>query len=763
MNCLRLSLIHICKYYLPKTENGEVVRVDHGFALPDKTKDTVSMNAQVNGSTEGANSYKVASGGVAMQRLVGWTELTAKEGDSILSGTQSFPMAVQVRNADNGEIFAPSFRMWLEGNEENYGPETASPEGLLLPAKPDEDNVVDINDPENVQYQVRVSAGTNFNVQLKKNTDMSYKNWFDFSSGLAVAEPARTELERLAKLEENRGKSNPAEFTDSGKALSAEKKDEYANYRYGRITCYGITLQLYNDTDNKNDLETKGFRGLSLPVGDITFDLNFSSTVTAGGTTLSSDEYTAILWDYNENIPANTSYSDTYKDPGRGTLITPKDGLGNGGRNLYWDGETRSPYAKGGAPSNYMVYHGGCYYGGNWALVDENGQTANALNKIYQIANPKVVTGSGAGTTYHFSVSDYDFDFDDQYFPTQDAGNSGKVPGYDTYARCFSAGCIQVLSVFPRVQKVSEAEIFLNTTVSNLELETRAGQKLEPKAGDDTKIQHEVNKNDNTRSDQIVLYAPGNLTKGNSFNGLYKGNPPKTTTDGFLGTEYWTTSYDCSAFAGDDIWIISYGMMASGSDYRTRSMNLLQLFDSRALSIRGEPTVYQSWDEKFDKKGTAAFLYAADPDHPEGYDTNKDGILAYMNSVREEDLVYSTATPDADGFITVNGKRLKCVGVLMELRNCDLLGGKYQYMRIPVKVNGDDQGLVGNTVATVNTFRVWSEDLGDITWANGQWNGTKNVLDGFPKPTNTYDSDSYSGELANSQKSSPPYYVKTEY
>ena len=46
-----------------------------------------------------------------------------------------------------------------------------------------------------VQYQVRVSAGTNFNVQLKKNTDMSYKNWFDFSSGLAVAEPARTELE----------------------------------------------------------------------------------------------------------------------------------------------------------------------------------------------------------------------------------------------------------------------------------------------------------------------------------------------------------------------------------------------------------------------------------------------------------------------------------------------------------------------------------------------------------------------------------------
>lgn len=762
-----MVMAHDGKYYLPrKDDNGAVVRDKHGFAQADTAQAPVSMNAQVSGSTEGANSYKVTSGGVAMQRLVGWTELRANEGESILSGTQSFPMAVEVRNADNGETFAPAFKMWLEGNEENYGVETASPDGGLEPAQPDTDNVVDISKPESAQYQVTVSAGTNFNVQLKKNTDMSYKNWFNFSTGQAVTEPTRTELERLANLAENRGKSDPAKFTDSGNALSAEKQAEYANYRYGRITCYGITLQLYNDTENKDDLEAKGLRGLSLPVGDITFDLNFSSTVTAGDSTISSNEYTAILWDYNENIPANDSYSYTYKDPGRGKLITPKDGLGNGGRNLYWDGEARSPYAKGGGPSNYMVYHGGCYYGGDWDLVDENGSKAD----INTIANPSIVTGSGGGTTYHFSVSDYDFDFDNQHFPIRDAGNSNKIPGYDTYARCFSAGCVQVLSVFPRVQQVSEAEIFLDTTVSNLQLKTRAGQELEPEAGDASKINHEVNKDDNTCSDQIVLYAPGNLTKGNAFNGKYNGNPPKTTSEGFLGTEYWTTSYDCSTFAGDDIWIISYGMMASGGDYRMRSMNLLQLFDSRALSIRGEPTVCQSWDEKFDKPGTATFLYAADPDYKDGYDTNhkdKDGkydVLAYMNSVREEDLRYYTSLEalKADGYT--------CVGVLMELRNCDLLGGKYQYMRVPVKVNGDNQGLVGNTVATVNTFRVWSWDLVDkdgeaITWAKGEWNDTekKNVLKGFPKPTNTYDSDSYSGELANSRKSSPPYYVKTEY
>ena len=400
---------HDSKYYLPKMENGVVVRDEHGFAQADHAQPTVSMNAQLNGSKSGADSYKVSNGGVAMQRLVGWTKLRAKEGESILNATQTFTTAVEVRNADNGEIFAPAFKMWLEGNEENYGKETLSQGGWLEPAQPDTGNVVDVSAPENKQYEVTVSAGTNFNVQLKKNDDMSYKNWFDFSTGQAVAEPARAELERLANLPENHGKSNPAEFTEDGSALSDEKKAEYANYRYGRLTCYGITLQLYNDTKDKANLANKNIRGMSLPVGNITFDLNFGSTAKSGDETIGSDAYTPILWDYNENVPAHESYTNKYVDPGRGTVTTPGNGKGNGGRNLYWDGEPRSPYAKGGAPSNYLQPHNGCYYGGEWALVDER---SGPINDINQVAHPTVVTGDGRNTTYHFSISDYDFDFD---------------------------------------------------------------------------------------------------------------------------------------------------------------------------------------------------------------------------------------------------------------------------------------------------------------------------------------------------------------
>jgi len=764
-----IVMSHDGKFYRPKAnENGEVVYDSNGFAeYVAKPEYQVFLNGRVSGSTNGRESYKVTNGGVVKQRLVGCAKVSDKE--NILASTKDFTAAVEVRNADHGEVFTPTFKMWLEGNENNYGKETRIENSdKMLPAEVCTGNEITAD-------KVTVSAGTNFNAQLKKNNDMSYKNWFDFSKGDVVDSKTREELTKLANLEKNHGKSNPAEFVDeNGNELSNELKSQYANYRYGRITCYGIALQLYNDTDNKPDenRKSKGLKGLSLPVGDITFDLNFYSEALSNGSSVddANKEYTAILWDYNENTPANQKHNYTYNDPGRGEFETPGDGKGNGGRKIYWDGEDRSAYAKGAAPSNYIAYHKGCYYGGDWKLVKGN----NSSNKvdIKTVASPQLVKGTGAGTTYHFSVSDYDFDFDDHHFPTQDAGNSGDVTEYKDYARSFSAGCVQVLSVFPMVQKVSHADLFLNTKVSNLKVTTRAGQTLEQKEGDVTGYDHEVNKKDNTQRDQIVLYAPGNLTKGSAFNGKKaNGSEPNSTNEGYLGTDYWTTAYDCSTFAGDNIWIISYGMMASGSDYRMKSMNLLQLFDSKALSVRDEPDVQWNFVEKYgDKKGTATFLYALDPKYLEGYDSNNKKIMEHMNQVREEDLVYTTTMPDSDGMIEVNGMTGKCIGVLMEIRNCDLRGGLYQYMRIPIKVNGDKPELVGKTVATVNTFRMWSYNLTNgnqpITWENGIWDDDKeqNTLENYKVPETGIDNDNhFCGQVVNGVNSSPPNYVKTEY
>lgn len=212
--------------------------------------------------------------------------------------------------------------------------------------------------------------------------------------------------------------------------------------------------------------------------------------------------------------------------------------------------------------------------------------------------------------------------------------------------------------------------------------------------------------------------------------------------------------------------------MASGSDYHTRAMNLLQLFDSRALSIRTDDgddkvTVFQEFGTT-EARGNVTFLYAMDPDYLQGYDTNEEGILAYMNSVREEDLVYSPNKPDAKGNITVGNMEGKCIGVLMEIRDCDLQGGKYQYLRIPVKVNGDDKELVTSTVATVNALRVWTgegdmkKDNGSpISWAEGKWDEAtgKNTLDDYEFEVD-FGTERPCYELANTGNLT---YVKTEY
>jgi len=359
-----------------------------------------------------------------------------------------------------------------------------------------------------------------------------------------------------------------------------------------------------------------------------------------------------------------------------------------------------------------------------------------------------------------------------------------------------------VLTIFPAVEDGTK-DIELDVTASNLHLKTRAGQELKPIDNAETGYEHEVNQEDNVKKDKITRYSPGSLTKGNSFNGVVvdstTGDPknhPNSTTESYLGTSYWETSYDCSAFAGDKIWIVSYGMQSAGSDEHTTAMNLLQLFDSRALRIghgvednslnsktyEDEPRLYQDVrkgqtpEQEEAEKGTHTFLYAGDPDYPDGYDTNEPDVLAHMNSVKEEDLVYSRDLPDKDGNITVDGKKLKCIGVLLELRNSNLLSGKYQYMRIPVTVNAEDVDLVGKTIATVNMVRVWTEkgamidrEGKPVTWANGKWDGQKNNLyiDGELyefKPNG--EEGKWCGEITNDRSvdgKQDLFYVKTEY
>lgn len=708
---------------------GEVVltrRPDGNYY--DNQDKKVDLNAYVSDSRQATDSYKT---NITKQVLTGHYELKADgTTNNVLAGDKTFSAGVRLYNADNGKQIAPSFRFWLDENEENYSKEEEKPENKV-------DNTL-------TAEAVTVSAGAKFNLQLKKNVDMTYKSWFDFSTGEAPDTETIRRLNALAYLEANRGKANPADYVDAeGNSLPDDEKEKYANIRYGRMSAYGISLQLYNE------LSDGGMKGFSLPAGDISFNLNFISKALSNGTVIDEENFTPILWDYKENINAY-HYTGSYAD--RGQVVIEENENGKADRRVLWNYEERSPYAKGAGPSNYRFYHNGCYYGGDWGIDN--------------VGYPSTVTGDGSGKVYRVTVRDFDFDFDQWVFPSQDAGNGGEISLYTSKAYCFSAGFFQVLSVMPRYLKDPVIDLELESQVKDLTLTTRDGQSHDFDGTED-----EGDRKDNIFRDKLDLYAPGGLTKGSSFNAWKdkNGHEPENVSEAYLGTEYWTTSYDCSTFAGDKIWLMSYGMMMAKTDYRTRAMNLLQLFDSRALRIDSdrEIRVFQNLSP-IDVGGTAEFLYAADPDYPNGYDTNSEGILEYMNGVREEDLKYYTSL----GALQEDG--YTCVGVLMEMRGCNIGGGKYQYLRIPLCVNGDDEDLVNKTVATVNAVRVWTDendlknDAGDgyVSWKDGVWNVEtgKNTLKGYTPPKGfDEETGSYSPELANRPSGSPNYYVKTEY
>lgn len=721
-------------------------------------KNSASLNVILSHSTNGENSY--TSRAVA-QRLVGYANMTAgstSADKNILAAQETLSAAVKVLNAKNGTSFQPSFRAWLEGNETNYGSESGDGNSVQLSP------IVTAN--EVTSEKITVSATAKFNLELMKNKNVTYRGWFDSAKGVEVTENGREEytvagqtvtsaqlyklLEALAVLEENAGKANPEEFTDlagactsslSGLPLSAYA-EVFSHIRYGRMTGYGLTLQVYNSATNSDDTAAKRFRGTTLPQGDISFALNLSASIKNVDPSSAVDEtqYYAQLWEYSENENVKANYSYTYDDPHIGHVSITGTNKGNQGRNMYWSGLDSTCYAAWSATYNGLyvthdtVYSN--YYGGTWEL------------------------NHNAASGYSFTVGNYDFNFTSMglVFPTIKAGNADATTGYNDYIGCFSSGQIQVLNVFPRRQT---ATVNMSTTVTarDLTLNTIDGTTFRPLDGDTAGYAQETNTKDNQVNDNIPLYAPGGMTKANAFCTRVffdtQGAANLSNKNYFLGSDFWNSGYDCSAFAGQDITLVGAARIDAG-DYAIRSMNLLQLFDTKALSVDEAYTPYAVSGVNNAVTGSTTILYAADPDHPDGYNTNDKAVMEYMSTVREEDLIYYKNLAD------LRKAGYTCVGVLAELRGWTIYGegGYNTVLKIPMKVS-EDGAYVSKTVGTVNTVRIWTnpEDMDGISWADGHYDTStgKNSVDGYVA-VNSGSIDHYSGQVANSSA-----YAKTEY
>ena len=225
-----------------------------------------------------------------MQILTGKRFLQNNSEDNAIPGEGTLSVGIKVQAAPNGTKIQPEFKLYMEGNNVS--------EAQIIKSE-----------------EITVSAAPKYNVQLRRNSYVNYRGYYDPSTGTG----------------------------------SLEKND---NSIHGRMQGYAITIQLYNDS------ASKGLKGIEIPQGNIEFDITFKEETSLDGSSdlTFTEGYTPYFWDYNENTGRQTGFAE---------------------RIMYWRGDPRSytgnlisPYGGG----NRTVTHNKCYYGGDWDIsqIDVN-------------------------------------------------------------------------------------------------------------------------------------------------------------------------------------------------------------------------------------------------------------------------------------------------------------------------------------------------------------------------------------------------------
>ncbi|MDI9471239.1 MAG: hypothetical protein QM296_13720 [Bacillota bacterium] len=349
---------------------------------------------------EGYYHYEVREvDGVMSQVITGKRFLApVAPNPAAIPGAGTLNAVMRVLNADNNAQLKPVFRAWLDHNHTDGE----------CPVHSREEVKSFVADPVTVTSELRM------NVQLK-SVPLGYANGldtFNFTTGNELAL--------------NRDKGNV----------------------YGRLTAFGVTLQVYNPDPND------GLKGVAFPKGEITFDIDFAVKYQRDdGTTIDNlpPEYTPLVWSYERN----------------------KSGSGQSdGRSI----ATYAPlqYAVGGAPYSPntngpstayspLTGSGSVWNGGNWTAT--------------QITDSKV----------SFKVDNYVVN--PNYFPNTDAGNTTSAATYfdpangvrSTNIGAISGGEIFVITPFGEganylpVRYAGNGTIQMDIVDSNLRANSNAG------------------------------------------------------------------------------------------------------------------------------------------------------------------------------------------------------------------------------------------------------------------------------------------------
>ena len=473
--------------------------------------------------------------------------------------------------------------------------------------------------PKAVQAdEVRVSAAPAYNVQLKKTSDnyVTAIKVHDFSKGLASA-------------------------------LNKE-----AGLVYGQMQGYGITLQLHQENPKK------GMKGVELPTGPITFDLEFSSVYKDGANKMHPVD-TPLVWSISPHVP-RTGIKQRNLPAGVKANVpaaAPYNGIRSGAF-------TR--------PASRITE---CWNGGKWtATQDEKG--------------------------VHVTVDRYVIN--PSWFPNGDASTAGSHNAYhavgdDVTVGCFSAGILYLVVPFGGDSGSSNSKYYANAypdggtagscqvTVKNTNFHAKSvtGQVAEAQSKTTDDMIHT----------SIALSPQG--TVATSIHYAYSNaSYDMRGVDNIRRAGDYLAGTDAQCIGGD--LVIQMYMVKNhrgNSESNFLAVNQLMKFDEEALEI--DP----SKEISLLHKGSAVTktLYGVKPD---GTGWNSD---AEMNEANEEDLKYYASLNDlAPGEV--------CVAVLLETRYqtdyevyAQQVPGR---IVVPFKVKLEPS-LAGNVYQTVGVWNAW--------------------------------------------------------
>ena len=558
---------------------------------------------------------------------------------NVIPSTNTVNVVIETRAATNGTEINLDVESWCEHNETN---------GEC--AKHDRDEIARTAIPT-----LTVSAAPRYNIQIDEIEDqiVGYGDW---------------------------------DFDDESLMYGDAAMNVGAGTVHGRLYGYGITLQLYNDTPEKR------LKGIELPTGPISFQLDISSKLKHYGDDEFdvTEDYTPLVWSFGENNEG-----------------TPIDACS---REVEINGQDMS-FALSAAPFNRMEggsgedhsWYSACYDGGTWY-------------------------GEQVDNTVFVTVDDYEINLDS--FPYADGGSGGEYHRY--YAGdevqnigCFSAGELFIVQTFNNDETgesffdefdYSNGDFTVTVVDSHMRAESVSGQET---YDDGNANQTNTDDDEAAMTQSAYISTEYNLRIVYSYSDNEKAHSEGTDRLNYMhnysdGTDSALPGAELRILGGYEVETFQHENDIVASDILVKFDDAVLEYDpSRPIGVRGDNT-------EPDRT-----VFAAKADGTGWIDDDE------QRSTKWDELVYYESYQDLldDGAV--------CVGLMYETRTVqDEISEHDIRASFPVKVKDDAEiRYVAMTTAEV------------LLWQRSQI--TDDVADYFGKDADDLEEGDYNEWLAN--------------